>query len=87
MGLDSVELVMAVEERFDISIPDAVAAKLTTVGLLQDCVVAELRRLGRTDILAMDVLSLLRGIICKQLGVKPHEVVPSARFVEDLRID
>ena len=34
MGLDSVELVLAVEETFGISIPDGEAAKLQTPGLL-----------------------------------------------------
>jgi len=32
MGLDTVELVMAVEERFSITIPNRAAAQLVTVG-------------------------------------------------------
>jgi acyl carrier protein len=32
MGLDTVELVMAVEEVFDLDIPDAAAEKMITVG-------------------------------------------------------
>ena len=32
MGLDTVELVMAVEEDFDITIPDSAATKMFTVG-------------------------------------------------------
>jgi acyl carrier protein len=38
MGLDSVELVMEIENYFDISIPDAEAETLTTVGKMADCV-------------------------------------------------
>jgi len=38
MGLDSVELVMAVEKHFSISIPDREAEKAYTVGKLVDCV-------------------------------------------------
>ena len=34
MGLDNVELVMKVEEHFDLSIPDADASTLVTVGML-----------------------------------------------------
>ena len=38
MGLDTVELVMAVEEHFEIEIPDEIAATLETVGQLHnDC--------------------------------------------------
>ena len=44
MGLDTVELVMAVEEAFNLRIPDAVAAKLYTVGELHGYVVSELQR-------------------------------------------
>jgi acyl carrier protein len=29
----------------------------------------------------------VRDIICEQLGVKPEQVVPGARFVEDLGAD
>jgi acyl carrier protein len=42
MGLDTVELVMAVEEWFEISIPDAAAQTLFTVGDLHRFVVSEL---------------------------------------------
>lgn len=38
MGLDGVELVMATEDEFGISIPDAVAEKMLTVGSLVDYV-------------------------------------------------
>jgi hypothetical protein len=38
MGLDSVELIMEVENHFSISIPDSEAEKAYTVGKLVDCV-------------------------------------------------
>jgi len=87
MGLDTVELVLAVEETFTIEIPDAVAARLITVGDLHACVVERvtLRRDLAVDPYAIFVR--LRDLICAQLGVKPEAVVPGARFVEDLRAD
>jgi acyl carrier protein len=36
MGLDSVELVMATEERFGIEIPDRIAGTLVTVGVVPE---------------------------------------------------
>ena len=42
MGLDTVELVIEVEKAFDISILDADAEKIITVGQLYDCVVSKL---------------------------------------------
>jgi acyl carrier protein len=87
VGLDSVELVMAVEEQYDLSIPDGDAEKITTVGQLHDYVVAALERKGRKDIDREAIFSELRKIICQQLSVKPSEVVREARFVKDLHMD
>lgn len=87
MGLDTVELVFAVEREFDIEIPDAAAEKLATVGALHDFVVAELARLERADVSREIVFESLRKLICSQLGVTPDAAVPGARFVEDLHAD
>lgn len=86
MGLDTFELVIAVEERFDVTIPDSIAGMLATVGALHGFVVAELARLGREG--AADVVfAELRDLIVRHLGVAPDEVVMDARFVQDLRAD
>jgi acyl carrier protein len=87
MGLDTVELVLAVERHFDIEIPDEEASKLYTVGLLHSFVVAQMLRAGRSGVDAEKVYGELRVLICHQLGVKPGEVVPDARFVQDLKAD
>ena len=42
MGLDSVELVMDIENYFHISIPDIEAEKITTIKMMVDCVAAHL---------------------------------------------
>lgn len=87
MGLDSVELVMKVEEHFDITIPDEDASTLVTVGMLHTWVVNELQRLRRPNVEPTAVFYKLRDLICRQLGVKAERVVPEARFVQDLHID
>jgi acyl carrier protein len=87
MGLDSVELVMKVEEHFDITIPDDQASQLTTVGKLHAWVVGELSRLNRGKIDSTTVFDELRELICDQLSISPDRVVPGARFVQDLDID
>jgi acyl carrier protein len=86
MGLDTVELVMAVEEEFELEIPDAAAEKMVTVGDMHAFLESELKRLGR-DLDPAQVFERMRSIIVRQLGVDPDEVVPSARFVKDLHAD
>lgn len=87
MGLDTVELVLSVEEVFGIEIPDTDAEKLVTVGDLHGYVVKTLFRLGRSNVNSDIVYDLLRNLISFQLGVKPEEVIPSARFIQDLHAD
>jgi acyl carrier protein len=87
MGLDTVELVLAVEDVFGIEIPNESAEKLVTVGALHEFVVAELIRLDRPNINRDIAYDLLRNVICMQLGLNPEQVIPSARFVQDLHAD
>ena len=87
MGLDTVELVMAVEEHFHIEVPDAAASKIGTVGELHTFVHDELRRLGRTNLGYTEIYDQLREIICRQLGVHPRKVVLEAHIVKDLGAD
>ena len=86
MGLDSVELVMNVEDHFGIEIPDRAAEKLLTVGDLHTFVVEELQRIGRPRD-PREVFVELRELICDQLAIQPELVIPEARFVKDLGID
>ena len=87
MGLDTVELLMAIEEGFGLEIPNEAAEKLTTVGDMHAYLVLELARLGRPDRDEVRVYEKMRDIVCAQAGVRPSEVVPTASFVDDLRMD
>ena len=64
MGLDSVELVLEVENAFGFSIPDEDAAGLTTVGKLYDYVLAHRFR-GKQDVClsSMTFYKLRRGLM------------------------
>jgi acyl carrier protein len=87
MGLDTVELVMAVQEGFGITIPDTAATKMITVGDMHAFVTAELERVGRPAADSALIFDRLTLTIVRQLGVEPSEVIPGARFVKDLRAD
>jgi acyl carrier protein len=86
MGLDSVELVMAIEDEFGIVIPDADAAQLAVLGAMHGFIVRALRERGDTPD-DDQVWERLRNVVVKQLGVRPGEVTPSAHIVEDLHAD
>jgi len=83
MGLDTVELVMAVEKEFGIHIPHSDAGRILTVGELHTFVISELGRVGR-PLESGDAYEQLRALISYHLGVRPEVVVPEARFVKDL---
>ena len=86
MGLDSVELVMAVEDEFGLEIPDRAAEMMMTVGDMHAFLIAELKRFGREGNSAK-VFEQMRAIIVRQLRIKPEKVVLSARFGKDLQVD
>jgi len=89
MGLDTVELVMSVEEEFDIDIPPEAAEKITTVGDLRDFVVRSLERKGAGSgaVSGESVLQRIRQIFEKDHGVGPERVVPAARILADLGLN
>lgn len=83
MGLDTVELLMAVEEEFSLEVNNEEAAQLATCGSLADYVVKQLRARGDTRT-EDEVWTQVKKIIVEQLGVKPDEVTREAKFYEDL---
>jgi len=83
MGLQTVELIMAVEEAFAVEFSDAIAEKLSTVEDIHGTIVELLRTRGLNPDPA-EVWEKLKPIVVEQLGVRPEEVFPSARIVEDL---
>ena len=87
MGLDVVELIMAIEEEFGIEIPDTAAEPLVSVGGVASYVWEELQRRGRTNVDVETVLERVRAITVEQLGVDPDIVFPWTAFVGDLGVD
>ena len=83
MGLDTVELVIAIEEEFSIHISDADAAELGVLGDLHDYVVRTLKQRGETPDEAQ-VWERLKTIVVAQLGVRPEQVTRSAHVIKDL---
>ena len=76
MGLDGVELVMAVEDAFSISIDDADAAQLLTPRLLTDYVLSKVTTTTATVCLTQRAFNLLRRSLLRHGGWKRSEIAP-----------
>ncbi|MDB5172776.1 MAG: phosphopantetheine-binding protein [Phycisphaerales bacterium] len=82
MGLDTVELVMEFEDEFGLSIADADAEMLQTVGQTVDYIVAQLRGWGRRrePVICPSARAFyeLRRALCAQYGTRRAAVRPAA---------
>jgi acyl carrier protein len=92
MGLDSVEIVMDIEDHFGIEVTDAEAGRCARVGDLFACVIAKLEA-GETtkpqpeQWTRPQVLEEIRDIIAEQAGVRRDRITLEASLTGDLRID
>jgi hypothetical protein len=91
MGLDIVEMVMDVEERFGISIPDSEAAGARTVGDLSDLVERFLAGMPQAAVSSMCLTSMaffrLRRGLVESCGVARKSIRPEARLEELISIE
>jgi acyl carrier protein len=80
MGLDSVELVMAVEEAFDITIADAEAEKIVTVRDMIDCVYARVALTDTKVCRTQRAFHRLRRASQDVLGARRSDVRPTTQW-------
>jgi acyl carrier protein len=83
MDLETVELIMAVEEEFIIEIPDDRAERIVSIGELRNVVMAELQRFDRGRE-AGAVLDRIAEIAANFAHVDRGSVGPDTTLVEDL---
>lgn len=80
MGLDAVELVMDVEDRFDISIPDAAAEQVQTMGELHAFLMTRIRSRA-TDICPSAAFFYpIRRLLIDEFSVERKQVRPNTRL-------
>lgn len=86
MGLDTVEILMEVEEDFGISVPDSVASNCITVRDLQVVIIDLLVAKGRErwPELEQEVWMGLVTIVTEQMGMDTEAVRPESRWVGDI---
>jgi hypothetical protein len=74
MGLDGIEIVMKVEETFDIVIEDSEAEKIVTPGQLIELVLSKVGRTTDVACLTQRAFHLLRASLAGQLGCERNEI-------------
>jgi hypothetical protein len=86
MGLDTVEILMKVEKRFGIAVPDQVASNCITVADLQNVIVDLLVNQGRVRSreLEAEVYRDLVIIIVDQMGMHASDVRHDSRWIGDI---
>jgi acyl carrier protein len=87
MGLEIVEFLIKLEQRFEISIPDESAILISTVGDLQRFIIGVLAREERKDIAPDQVLEIITEILVQDFHIKPQRINPKAHFFADLGLD
>jgi acyl carrier protein len=86
MGLDFVELVMAIEDEFQIRIPNDVAPRLLRVGDFHSYVVKSLSESGRA-VDPDEVWVRLKDVILRECPVREEHITPQAHIIEDFGLD
>lgn len=89
MGLEMVELVMDIEDRFGVDILDHQASTIETVGQMQDVIVELLIAKGQADRpeLRDEVWHGIVEIVADQMGIDRSQIKPESRWVGDITKD
>jgi len=74
MGLDGVEIVMEVEETFDIAIEDSEAEKILMPGQLIELVLSKVGRTTHAACLTQRAFHILRASLMRQLGIERNQI-------------
>jgi acyl carrier protein len=86
MGLGSVELIMAIEDEFGVTIPAENAPQLAILGDMHAFIIRKLQQQGRNPD-ESEVWERLQTVVVQQLGVRPEEVTSEANLFTDLGAD
>jgi acyl carrier protein len=82
MGLDGVEIVMEIEEAFGISIPDAEAGEIVTVGNLYDCVAKRVNEQPRAGCATASAFYRVRSSLMKMTNLERRDLRPTTSLMQ-----
>ena len=80
MGLDGVELVMEIEDRFSTSVSDAAAERIQTVGDLHAFLMNRIRRQNSECCSSAALFYPIRKLLVTEFGIERNAVAPSTHL-------
>ena len=87
MGLETVELVMKIEEKYGLDIKDEETEKLFTVQSLCDYILDNAFPEEEKDSKSGEVFDYVCQILVESFGVSREDIKLKSRFVDDLGLD
>jgi hypothetical protein len=86
MGLETVEIIMEIEDRFHVSIPDKIASTCNTVSDLQRELSTLLQQQGRqpSQALEHEIYDGIVAVIVKQTRIPASKIRPESRWIGDI---
>ncbi len=87
MGLETVELLIEVEETFEITISEHEAAAVATVGELAAVVATKLSEKSYTVVDCEKPLGTIIDMLVDSFAIPRQEIARDSRFVADLGLD
>lgn len=84
MGLDSVELILAIEEEFGIEIPYDELSSVATVGDVYEMVKAQVSSVEPVVCLSQKIFYQLRKALSENYGIDCRVITPSSRLADFL---
>ena len=74
MGLETVELLIRIEERFQTYIPDWEAEQITTVGELHEFLMQRIKRLSSSSCLTISIFNSIRKVLLQKYFVHRQDI-------------
>ena len=89
MGLDTVEVILWAEKKFDIAITDAEAGEVSTVGDFSSLIYQlTLAKHGLNNTTNEEIIyNKIKTLLIEQYLVKESQINRNAKFIADLRLD
>ncbi|MHC4928043.1 MAG: acyl carrier protein [Planctomycetota bacterium] len=91
MGLDMIEVVLEVEDEFDIKISNLDASNIESIGDLFDLILKQIATKKIDGVISGNekdaIWQRYKELLIVQLDLKPQEIIPSNRFFYELGFD